>query len=103
MSHNDELSLFMNEVADVRPIRSDNIHPHAAKSAPTEAQLARRQAATAEQLALDHLTMEAIEMLDPHEIVGFKRDGVQEGGLQEAAARQIRAAGQPGLAPENPQ
>ncbi|MGL5538399.1 MAG: DNA endonuclease SmrA, partial [Aeromonas veronii] len=47
MSHNDELSLFMNEVADVRPIRSDNIHPHAAKSAPTEAQLARRQAATA--------------------------------------------------------
>lgn len=79
MSHNDELSLFMNEVADVRPIRSDNIHPHAAKSAPTEAQLARRQAATAEQLALDHLTMEAIEMRDPHEIVGFKRDGVQEG------------------------
>ena len=42
VSHNDELSLFMNEVADVRPIRSDNIHPHAAKSAPTEAQLARR-------------------------------------------------------------
>lgn len=39
VSHNDELSLFMNEVADVRPIRSDNIHPHAAKSAPTEAQL----------------------------------------------------------------
>ncbi len=79
MSHSDELSLFLNEVADVRPIRSDNIHPQGVKSAPTEAQLARRQAATAEQLALDHLTMEAIEMLDPHEITGFKRDGVQEG------------------------
>ena len=55
MSHSDELSLFLNEVADVRPIRSDNIHPQGVKSAPTEAQLARRQAATAEQLALDHL------------------------------------------------
>lgn len=86
MSHNDELSLFMNEVADVRPIRSDNIHPHAAKSAPTEAQLARRQAATAEQLALDHLTMEAIEMRDPHEIVGFKRDGVQEGSTRSCGS-----------------
>lgn len=76
---NDELSLFRNEVADVRPIRSDNIHSPAGKPVPTEAQLARRQAATAEQLALDHLTMEAVEMLDPHDIIGFKRDGVQEG------------------------
>ncbi|WP_421197583.1 DNA endonuclease SmrA [Aeromonas enteropelogenes] len=79
MSHNDELSLFLNEVADVRPIRSDHIHPQVGKPTPTEAQLARRQAATAQQLELDHLTMEAIEMRDPHEIVGFKRDGVQEG------------------------
>lgn len=78
MSHNDELSLFRNEVADVRPIRNDHIRLQTASS-PTDAQLARRQAATAEQLALDHLSMEAVEMLDPHAIVGFKRDGVQEG------------------------
>ncbi|MND80686.1 putative DNA endonuclease SmrA [compost metagenome] len=79
MSHNDELSLFLQEVADVRPLRSDHIAPNAGNSLPTEAQLARREAATAEQLALDHLGTEAVEMLDPHDIVGFKRDGVQEG------------------------
>ncbi|WP_429067580.1 DNA endonuclease SmrA [Aeromonas bestiarum] len=79
MSHDDELSLFLQEVADVRPIRSDNTLSLTGTSAPTEAQLARRQAATAEQLTLDHLSMEAIELLDPHAIVGFKRDGVQEG------------------------
>ncbi|HIC8862526.1 TPA: DNA endonuclease SmrA [Aeromonas hydrophila] len=79
MSHNDELSLFRNEVADVRPIRNDHIRLQTAGSSPTDAQLARRQAATAEQLTLDHPSMEAVEMLDPHAIVGFKRDGVQEG------------------------
>ncbi len=79
MSHNDELSLFLQEVADVRPLRSDHIAPVAGNSQPTEAQLARREAATAEQLTLDHLGTEAVEMLDPHAIVGFKRDGVQEG------------------------
>ncbi len=65
VSHNDELSLFRNEVADVRPIRNDHIRLQTAGSSPTDAQLARRQAATAEQLALDHLSMEAVEMLDP--------------------------------------
>lgn len=79
MSHDDELSLFLQEVADVRPMRSDNTLSLTGTSAPTEAQLARRQAATTEQLTLDHLSMEAVEMLDPHAIVGFKRDGVQEG------------------------
>ena len=79
MSHDDELSLFLQEVADVRPLRSDHIAPGAGNSLPTEAQLARREAATAEQLTLDHLSMEAVPMLDPHDIVGFKRDGVQEG------------------------
>lgn len=79
MSHNDELSLFLQEVADVRPLPSDHIAPVAGNSQPTEAQLARREAATAEQLTLDHLGTEAVEMLDPHAIVGFKRDGVQEG------------------------
>ena len=79
MSHNDELSLFLQEVADVRPLRSDHIAPSAGNNLPTEAQLARRHAATAERLTLDHLSMEAVPMLDPHDIVGFKRDGVQEG------------------------
>nr|WP_277606802.1 DNA endonuclease SmrA [Aeromonas sp. MR7] len=71
--------MFLQEVADVRPIRSDNTLSLTGTSAPTEAQLARRQAATAEQLTLDHLSMEVVELLDPHAIVGFKRDGVQEG------------------------
>ena len=79
MSHDDELSLFLQEVADVRPLRSDHIAPGAGNNLPTEAQRARREAATAEQLILDHLSMEAVEMLDPHDLIGFKRDGVQEG------------------------
>lgn len=86
MSHDDELSLFLQEVADVRPIRSDNTLSLTGTSAPTEAQLARRQAATAEQLTLDHLSMEAVEMLDPHAIVGFKRDGVQEGSTRSCGS-----------------
>jgi len=40
VSHNDELSLFLQEVADVRPLRSDHIAPVAGNSQPTEAQLA---------------------------------------------------------------
>ncbi|WDA23515.1 Smr/MutS family protein [Aeromonas hydrophila] len=35
MSHNDELSLFRNEVADVRPIRNDHIRLQTASS-PTD-------------------------------------------------------------------
>lgn len=57
MSHNDELSLFLQEVADVRPLRSDHIAPVAGNSQPTEAQLARREAATAEQLIPIRLKM----------------------------------------------
>ncbi|MGY6038228.1 DNA endonuclease SmrA [Aeromonas sp. AE23HZ002T15] len=79
MPHDDEYSLFLQEVADVRPLHSDRIAPQGGDSAPTEAQLARRQAASAGPLPQDMLSMEAIALLDPHEIVGFKRDGVQEG------------------------
>ena len=86
MSHNDELSLFLQEVADVRPLRSDHIAPGAGNSLPTEAQLARREAATAERLTLDHLSMEAVPMLDPHDIVGFKRDGVQGGSTRSCGS-----------------
>lgn len=79
MPHDDELSLFLQEVADVRPLRGDQIAPQTGNLTPTEAQLARRQAASADPLSPDPLGMEGIEMLDPHDIVGFKRDGVQEG------------------------
>lgn len=79
MSHDDELSLFLQEVADVRPLRSDHLAPPAGNNPPTEAQLARRLAASADPQSLDPLGMEGIAQLDPHNIVGFKRDGVQEG------------------------
>ena len=92
MSHNDELSLFLQEVADVRPLRSDHIAPVAGSSQPTEAQLARREAATAEQLTQDHPAWRLSPCWTLYDIVGFKRDGVQE-GLQEAAPRQVRVAG----------
>ncbi|UNP89225.1 Smr/MutS family endonuclease [Aeromonas encheleia] len=73
MSHDDERSLFLQEVADVRPLCSDHLRPPAGNSTPARAP-SRRQ-----RLTLDSLSMEAAPMLDPHDLIGFKRDGVQEG------------------------
>ncbi|MFM4648150.1 DNA endonuclease SmrA [Aeromonas bivalvium] len=80
MSDNDERSLFLQEVADVKPIRHDRISPQPGTTGASEAQLARRHAAahgTSDEL--DLLSLDPAPALDPHAIVGFKRDGVQEG------------------------
>lgn len=79
MSDNNELDLFREMMADVSPIKQDQVelvHKHQV----TESQLARRLAAQTlsesdpEYLSLDHATM-----LKPDDMVAFKRDGVQEG------------------------
>ena len=80
MSDNDERSLFLQEVADVKPIRHDRISTQPGMVGASEAQLARRHAAahgTSDEL--DLLSLDPVPFLDPHAIVGFKRDGVQEG------------------------
>ncbi|MGF1716953.1 DNA endonuclease SmrA [Photobacterium chitinilyticum] len=79
MSDSDELDLFREMMADVSPIKQDQIET-AHKHQVTEAHLARRLAAQTlsdsdpEYLSLDHATM-----LKPDDMIEFKRDGVQEG------------------------
>ncbi|MDO2947046.1 DNA endonuclease SmrA [Aeromonas simiae] len=76
----DDYQLFMQEMSGVKPITSDQIPPSSPLPHPSEAQLARREAAMREDgHEPDGLTMEAVEMLRPSDPVGFKRDGVQEG------------------------
>ncbi|MFR9717820.1 DNA endonuclease SmrA [Aeromonas diversa] len=78
--HHDEHHLFMAEMSGVKPIHSDRAHSAKTPHHPSDAQLARREAAMKEQGGeLDALSMEAVEMLRPGDPVGFKRDGVQEG------------------------
>ncbi|QPR29672.1 DNA endonuclease SmrA [Edwardsiella hoshinae] len=72
-------SLFHQEMIGVKPLVSDRVR-FAAQSAPSAAQLARRAAAQQVLVARpDYLSLEAVEMLSPHDLVGFKREGIQEG------------------------
>ncbi|ALP42841.1 hypothetical protein WL1483_3422 [Aeromonas schubertii] len=78
--HHDEHQLFMAEMSGVKPISSDRVQTPPTAHLPSDAQLARRDAAMGTQgCALDYLSMEAVDMLRPDDSVGFKRDGVQEG------------------------
>jgi len=76
----DEDQLFWQEMADVRPLRQDTLDNAGSHQPPSEAQLARRAAA---ELAAapqhDHLSLEAVTLLDPHDLVSYKQPGVQEG------------------------
>lgn len=78
--NHDENQLFMQEMSGVKPLTSDRVLQRPSHHAPSDAQLARREAAMRDSgAALDYLTMEAIDMLRPDSLVGFKRAGVQEG------------------------
>lgn len=75
----DELALFQAEMAGIRPLAQDTV-PQARASQPDEAQMARRAAAQQEtDLDTDYFAMEAVPLLDPHDPVSFRLDGLQEG------------------------
>lgn len=75
----DDLALFQAELGDVRPLRQDHI-PSVRDSGDAEAQKARRAAAQQESdLDPDFMSLEAVTLLDPHDLVSFRRPGVQEG------------------------
>lgn len=81
MSDVEDDDLFKQEMEGVKPIQVvPPVVTHPSSSSPSDAQLARRRSATA---ALDQdentLTSEYVEMVDPHDILEFKRPGVQEG------------------------
>lgn len=75
----DEMALFLAEMSGIAPLTQNSVRqprevPHA------DALLARRSAAEQESdLDPDFLSMEYVELRDPHDILEFKRDGVQEG------------------------
>lgn len=80
MSDKNEFDLFREMMSDVDPIEQDKVETQPASHQPTEAQLARQQAAQKladsdpEYLSLDYATM-----VKPDEVMAYKRAGVQEG------------------------
>lgn len=73
-------ALFLAQMQDVKPLRQE---PRV-RTAPTQldlAALAARRAAAQRPLTdiPSPFGYEAVPLLDPHEVVSFKRDGVQEG------------------------
>ncbi|HEY9033518.1 MAG TPA: DNA endonuclease SmrA, partial [Pseudomonadales bacterium] len=67
---------FRQFVRDVTPLHDDRAD--AGKKPATVDYALRRAAAVSEQQA-DNPLADAIELLDPHALVGFKRPGIQEG------------------------
>ena len=76
----EEDDLFEQEMAGVKPIPQTKVIESPRTGAPTEAQLARREAAVADvPLDPNHLSTEYIEMVDAHDVLEYKANGVQEG------------------------
>ncbi len=70
---------FLSEMADVKPLKQDTVKL-ANKSKLSEEQANQRKAnAQQDQVATDGLTSQATKLVGPHDIVGFKKPGIQEG------------------------
>ncbi len=79
----DEFHLFQDAVQDVTPLPESNRHlAHRPKGAPSEAELARRAAASGTDRPTDNnplLIPDHITFCDPYDINGQRKDGVQKG------------------------
>ena len=80
MSEHDT-DLFRREMSDVKPLPEDErVRPRPATGGPSLAQLARRDSARERLRDPNPLTMpERIRELDPHDVLGARKNGVQEG------------------------
>lgn len=77
---NDDDKLFFEAMSDVVPLKGHDKVVSQSKSGPTEAQLARREAAQREQVTTkDGLTLEAVNPVEPDDIIGWTRGGMQHG------------------------
>lgn len=75
----DEFAEFRQQMADVKPIDSDDVVP-VKKAKPTAAQEARRQAAERQlEDDINYLSMEFVDLVAPEDLVEYRRDGVQHG------------------------
>lgn len=76
--HNDDL--FRREMADVTPIQSnDMVVPKRPEKSTLREQLRRNAATDASQPGNPLSLPESVPSLDPHDVVGHKKNGVQEG------------------------
>ena len=76
----DEDDLFQQEMSGVKPIPQTKVVSAPRTTSPTDAQLAAREAATADiRQDPNYLTTEYVEMVDPHDVLEYKGNGVQEG------------------------
>ncbi|MCP4055896.1 MAG: DNA endonuclease SmrA [Pseudoalteromonas sp.] len=73
-----DFDLFLSSMEDVKPINHDTVNPLASNPSATLAQQEKRKAAEL-SLANDenYLQSEHVELLDPHALLSFKKDGVQ--------------------------
>jgi len=73
--------LFLASMGDVVPLAKDNnVALKQAKHDPTLSQLLRREAAEKElEFDPNYLSTEYVDFLDPHDVLAFKKSGVQDG------------------------
>ena len=77
---NEDLDLFLQEMAGVKPLSQDEVMPDSGEFSPTLAQQARRKAAEQEmEYDANYLSMEYVDLVKPDEPFSYKKDGVQEG------------------------
>ncbi|HAG96681.1 MAG: DNA endonuclease SmrA [Pseudomonadales bacterium] len=80
MFNPEDEDLFRKELEGVKPLVQNRVSIRNSAQGPSEAQLARREAAITDLKRDENLlTTEYVEMVDPHDIIEYKRPGVQEG------------------------
>ncbi|MGB2079722.1 MAG: DNA endonuclease SmrA [Vibrio sp.] len=79
MSVNEDMSLFLEMMQDVKPLEQDTCLNHQKKQI-TQAHLARQRAAvTLTATPQDGLSIDDAPPVKPDDVISFKRDGIQEG------------------------
>ncbi len=76
----DESDLFKKEMEGVKPIQRKRVVDAPKKQELTDAQMARREAAVRDKSKDDNILSEDyVDMVGPHDVLSFKRPGVQDG------------------------
>lgn len=76
----DESDLFKKEMEGVKPIQRKRVVDAPKKQELTDAQMARREAAVRHKSKDDNILSEDyVDMVGPHDVLSFKRPGVQDG------------------------
>ena len=79
MFNPEDEDLFRKELEGVKPLVQNRVSIRNSAQGPSEAQLARREAAITDLKRDENLlTTEYVEMVDPHDIIEYKRPGVQD-------------------------